>query len=154
MCASEDTITSLGSTFHLAAVFLKIGIINNAIKNVDTTFTATVLSNPPSASAYVPIATPAFSTTTSTRSSSLSARRQNSLTLSKLARSTGQTSTTPGRDVEVSISAFADCPLSTSRHARITLRAPRRQKWRAASFPRPTLAPVIIAVLSAKLVSG
>lgn len=47
-CASEDTTTSLGSTLNLAAVFLMTGSRSRAIKKVDTTLMAMVLSNRPS----------------------------------------------------------------------------------------------------------
>lgn len=96
------------------------------------------------------MATEAFSTTTSKRSSA-PARLQKSRTLSKLIRSTGHTSTTlPGLAVERRMSALASSPLSALRHARMTLAALRRAKWRAASSPMPTLAPVTITVLPVK----
>lgn len=154
-CASDDTMVNLGWVLNFAAVLLSVGRSSKARRKVEITFTVMVHSYP---SASVPsgatIATDAFSTTASKRSS-LSARWQNSRTLAKLPRSSGHTSTTPPpplplRPVEHSMSALAFSPRSLLRHARITLAALRRTKWRAASRPRPTLPPVTIMVWPVK----
>lgn len=98
-----------------------------------------VLSNP-STSSNFGVAMPAFAIKISMRSM-LSILLQNSLTLSKDARSRCHTSTTPIRPVLSSIEAFPNAPLASLRQARITSFALRRTKCLAASRPRPQFEP-------------
>jgi hypothetical protein len=66
------------------------------------------------------------------RRSSLFARAANSLTLWKELRSRGHTWM-----AVLLRSALAAAPLAALRHARMTVAALRRTRWRAASRPRP-----------------
>lgn len=64
-------------------------------------------------------------------------------------RSSGQTSMVPGVVLEGRLemmSCFAFSPASVLRHARIRCEQPSRAMCRAASRPRPVLAPVTITV--------
>lgn len=155
-CASDDTILNLGSVLYLAAVLLNTGSNNNAIKNVEITFTVTEHSYP---SASTPrlftIATDAFSTTTSSLGNP-SARLQNARTLSKLVKSSSQTSTAASSRpaMERRMSAFAASPLVVLRTARMVRAALRRVKCRAASRPMPVLAPVTMMVWPVKSCLG
>ena len=68
----------------------------------------------------------------------------NALTLSKLARSSCQVSTTSLATFVVSlIYRTARCPFSRSRHASMSFLGFILAKWRAASNPRPTFAPIL-----------
>jgi hypothetical protein len=93
----------------------------------------------------------ALARNTSSRSGSLSARRQKARTLSKEHRSSGHTSMTVAAveaeaERDCSMSALAASPRSVLRQARMMRAAPRRAKWRAASRPSPPLAPETMTV--------
>ncbi|QBZ64777.1 hypothetical protein PoMZ_06478 [Pyricularia oryzae] len=158
-CASDATTAMVGATLCWAAVRLMIGRHSTAMRKVPMTLMATLLSQPPSHSTKAPMATPALRTSESSLGSSRSTLAQKSRTLDPLDMSTCHTSTarrTPaalgGRllRVETSMSARATSPLAVSRHAKITLAAPSRAKYRAASRPSPLLPPVTITVLPVK----
>lgn len=133
-CASLATTLSTGVPPNASPVLLNTGSTNNAIKKVPKTLVCTVLSMP-SFLTNVGIATPAFSTTTSTLSSP-SNLLQNAIMDAYSFKSTCHTSKIVlDEGLDASIESRAASPFSTDRHAIITLSALRRAKWRAASRP-------------------
>jgi len=136
-----------------AVDFLSSGRDPIASRNVPTTLTAIVVSIPAVVMLWRTFATPALATTASSRSRA-DALWTNRWMEVKSAMSSSQTSQTSSRPVEELISTIAAAPLAAFLHPRMTLEAPSRTKWRAASSPRPVLAPVMTMVWFANEQSG
>jgi len=154
-CLSQEGEQEEGQQKGRQSVHLKTTIISALPPREGNGERAYVSSQPSLVERYFVVATPAFSITISKRSNSFSATNQppgpqvfvlpllaNALTLSKLAKSSSQVSTTPGVTRVVSlIYRTALAPLALFRQARISFRGLNLARCFAASTPKPVFAP-------------